>query len=92
MNKLRYQIESTTDRDGNKKDIPNEWKLRQYFIHSMLEGRSAFLIDENEKVLQTSVVEQIFLWENGIQLTTMNTVYYLRPYLVGENSEGIRLL
>lgn len=86
-NKLRYQIEEVYDKNDNKKVLDPAIKLQQYFVHFAIQGKSARLVSENGKTLKTTEVEEIFIWENGIKLTTENTIYYLKPYMVGENDE-----
>lgn len=86
-NKLRYQIDGCYDREGKAKDLPSDIRLGQYFIYFMMIGRGAKLINENNVTWHTSKVEEIFFWENGIKITTLNTVYYLKPYLVGDDNE-----
>lgn len=83
---LIYKIDSTNDREGNIKEIPTEWKEQEYFIHSAGVGRSAILLwsDGTDRHLRTSKVEEILILGNSIKLTTMNTVYYLKPVIKGE--------
>jgi hypothetical protein len=85
MLKLIYKIDSTSNREGGKKEIPAEWKEQEYFIHRAFVGSSARLVfvdelNEHDAMgLSTSTLEEISIWENGIKLTTKNTVYYLKP-------------
>jgi len=91
---LVYQIESTNDRLGNKKEIPNEWKLQQYIIYSLSVGHSAMLpyADNSGRGLRTSTVEDISMFNNKIKITTRNTVYYLKPILRGDSDGKSELL
>lgn len=83
--KLVYNIDSVSDKNGGKKSIPSDW-YRDYFIFVATVGRSAILVDENDTnmTLTTSTVQEISLWENGVKITTRNTVYYLKPVVKGE--------
>lgn len=86
--KLRYQIDGCYDKEGKAKSLPADVRLGQYFIYFMMIGRGAKLINENNNTTwHTSEVQEIFFWENGIKITTLNTVYYLKPYLAGEDDE-----
>ena len=84
--KLVYKIDSTNDREGNLKSIPTSWSEPEYFIYVAHVGRSAILIDNDDEnmTIRTSTIEDITIWENGIKLTTRNTVYYLKPVIKGE--------
>lgn len=83
--KIIYQIDSCCDREDREKEIPADIKFGRYFLHFVLTGRSAILVNiNNNKTLTTSAVEQVFIWENGIKLTTKNTIYYLKPYICEE--------
>lgn len=94
-NKLRYQIDElynidgtlNTDLEFRKKFLPHI-----YFIYFLKEGRNATLIAENDMMMKTSKVKDISIWENGIKVTTQNTIYHLNPYMVGENNENIQRL
>lgn len=77
-NKLVYKIESSKDRNGNDKALPIDWINREYTIHSLTVGRSAFLANK-DKYIQTSTVEDIKIWDNSVIITTRNTVYTLSP-------------
>jgi len=78
-----YRIDSVSDREGNKKEIPSEWQHKRYSLDIVLEGRSAFLgwIDHGHKGIQTSTVEKVFIHGNTVIITTRNTVYYMKPYV-----------
>lgn len=70
----KYIIYTVTDKDGNKKsDIQGRFHIKFAKV-----GRSAILLaDDFHKSLQTSRVEDISIWENGITITTRNSVYVL---------------
>lgn len=81
MFNLVYQIDSVTDRNGDEKEIPAEWKIKQYSLDAVAVGRSAWLgwVDSDNKGLQTSTVEEIFIYGNSVRITTQNTVYWMKP-------------
>lgn len=95
VNKLRYQIDMLYNKDGSPhtdKEFQKKFLPHIYFIKALREGYSMRLIAENDMALQTSKVENVTIWENGIRVETKNTIYCLNPYMVGENNENIQRL
>lgn len=89
--KIFYKIESAKEVNGElfggkDVDMSEARKNREYFLYSVSIGRSAFLVhaDNNDKCLRTSTVQDVKVWEQGLIITTKNTVYYLKPITKGE--------
>lgn len=78
-----YKIESVYDKKGNKKE--NKYRLDRWFIKGVFIGGRAFLInlDDDNKTLLTSEVEDIKILDNAITITTYDFVYHLKPYVQG---------
>lgn len=83
MSEIRYKITSANDRDGNEKKLSDDVKTSTFFLYSINIGGSAVLVyEDGSHVLKTSTVENINIWEQGVILTTLNTVYYLEPITI----------
>jgi hypothetical protein len=85
-NKIRYTIEASYDRHGNYKKLSDDWVNKKYFIKLLVIGAGAKLLmeDTDGRYLHTSTVEDISMWENGITITTRNTVYRLKPEVISD--------
>ncbi|MDS7057096.1 hypothetical protein NXG04_07340 [Klebsiella pneumoniae] len=80
---LVWRITSISDKETeNPIDTPVAFERMKprYWLHSALEGRSAILINiDNEKEsLQTSTIEQLFIFGDAVKITTRNSVYWLK--------------
>ncbi|QIW89840.1 hypothetical protein PQE71_gp158 [Bacillus phage Izhevsk] len=89
MKKIVWKISSVTDK--NEVAVENEAvkqrMSKRYFMYCAIEGRSAVLInvDNQREALQTSTVEELFLFEDSMKITTRNSVYWLRQSIEDVN-------
>lgn len=81
MSQIEYKIESVNGKDGSKK--VNTYGDKNLFIKFLVVGQGAILVDlkskERKNTIYTSTVEKIMIFENNIEITTLNSVYYLEP-------------
>lgn len=82
MKQLVWRITSISDKDENPIDskVSFDRMSKRYWLHSAMEGRNAFLvnIDNDKECLQTSKIEQLFIWGDAVKITTLNTIYWLK--------------
>lgn len=85
MMQIVYKIDSMNDREGGLLEVPLDRRLKRYHIFSILEGRSAILVnaDNDEETLKTSKVERVFIFNNSVNIVTANTEYWLKPAIEG---------
>lgn len=78
-----YKIVDLRDKDGNKKE--NKYVFKRWMIKGVIVGGRACLInlDEEGKILLTSNVEEIRIFENEINLITQNFIYHIKPFVQG---------
>lgn len=78
-----YKIVDLRDKDGNKKE--NKYTFKRWMIKGAIVSGRACLINiyEEEKILLTSNVEEIRIFENEINLITQNSIYHLKPFVQG---------
>lgn len=82
MAKLVYEFQSVTDKEGNNV-MNKEQHANPVYIQAMVVSKGAYLVsvDEPNHVLRTSIVEDIAIFGNTIEITTKNTVYVLEPHI-----------
>lgn len=79
--KTAFIVEEILDSRGNQKEMSDKIKGQKYFLKSVKIGKSALLINTQENTLegmggiQTSLVTSIQIWDNRINIITMNTTY-----------------
>ncbi|UGO46224.1 hypothetical protein PQE74_gp141 [Bacillus phage vB_BanS_Chewbecca] len=89
MKKIVWRITSVTDKNevAVNSEAVKERMSKRYFMYCALEGRSAILtnVDNQREALKTSTVEELFLFEDSIRITTKNSVYWLRQSIEDVN-------
>jgi len=85
MKQLIWKIESISDKNEKilEDEVSKERMKPRYWLHSAMEGRSAYLvnIDKQNEVLQTSTIEQLFVFGDAVKITTRNSVYWLKQHI-----------
>lgn len=80
---FRYKIDEIYNKKAENNKHLNLYKDDYYFIKHLSIGTSAILYNDNGRRLETSLVESLHIWENGIKFETKNTIYYLKPVMTG---------
>lgn len=82
MSKLIYEFVSVRDKDGN--DTMTKDHANPVHILRAVKGVCAHLVfvdRDDDYRLKTSVVEEVSIFGNTIEITTRNTVYGLEPHI-----------
>ncbi|UGO47983.1 hypothetical protein PQE72_gp169 [Bacillus phage vB_BanS_Skywalker] len=89
MKKIVWKITSVTDKNEvavDNADVRQRMSKR-YLMYVAVVGRSAILLnaDNSREALQTSTVEELFLFEDSMKITTRNSVYWLKQSIEDVN-------
>uniref|UniRef100_A0AB39C744 Uncharacterized protein n=1 Tax=Bacillus phage KoopaTroopa TaxID=3234046 RepID=A0AB39C744_9CAUD len=89
MKKIVWRITSVTDKNevAVNSEAVKERMSKRYFMYCALEGRSAIFtnVDNQREALKTSTVEELFLFEDSLRITTKNSIYWLRQSIEDVN-------